>query len=165
MLASHLATGVRLSICTALLFALSCVTSSVPRTRDRESLRKYVEQAAQRVLVRGAEVCPELTNQQWRNGDYYVFVTNADTHVTVCHPANPELVGRNEYDLQDVNGKYFVREMLDVAPLPASGGWVEYMWPRPGQTTPARKTTYVIRVKSWDGATYLVGSGAYDLKP
>jgi cytochrome c len=154
----------RMCVLTATVFALSC-TTYVPHTRDRDALRLYVDQAAQRVAARGSEVCEELAAPRWRGGDYYIFVTNADTHVTVCHPARPELVGRNEYDLQDVNGKYFMREMLSVAPQPFSGGWVDYMWPRPGQTEPALKSTYVVRVRSWDGAMYLVGSGAYDLKP
>ena len=43
-------------------------------------------------------------------------------------------------------------------------GWVNYVWPRPGQTTPSPKSTYVVRVIGPDGKRYIVGSGGYDLK-
>ena len=44
------------------------------------------------------------------------------------------------------------------------GGWVDYVWPRPGTTKPVRKSTYAVRVKSPDGDLYIVASGGYDLK-
>jgi signal transduction histidine kinase len=39
-------------------------------------------------------------------------------------------------------------------------GWVDYMWPKPGQTNPSRKWSYVRRV-NLDGVSGLVGAGFY----
>ena len=37
-------------------------------------------------------------------------------------------------------------------------GWVEYMWPKPGKTTPSKKITYIFRVPNQD---LFVGAGVY----
>ena len=39
-------------------------------------------------------------------------------------------------------------------------GWVDYMWPRPGQTDPVRKWSYVKGVKV-EGVPAYVGAGFY----
>jgi len=48
-----------------------------------------------------------------------------------------------------------------IEKVKASGsGWVDYMWPKPGETQPSRKWSYVKAV-SVDGAPALVGAGFY----
>jgi hypothetical protein len=42
----------------------------------------------------------------------------------------------------------------------SGSGWVDYMFPKPGQTEPSRKRTYVKAV-TIDGVSGLVGSGFY----
>jgi signal transduction histidine kinase len=90
--------------------------------------------------------------------DAYVVVFSMDG-VDLVNPAFPELEGRVVTDLKDINGKLLVREMFQV--LKEKGfGWVDYMWPKPGQSTPTTKSTYVAKA-SHGGKEYLVGCGVY----
>ncbi len=39
-------------------------------------------------------------------------------------------------------------------------GWIDYMWPKPGESEPSKKMTYVKKVKVGE-ETFIVGSGFY----
>ena len=143
------------------LLGIACATSFVPSTNSSAELTRYVDAAARLVQTEGVAACGAFHEPTWKAGEYYVFVTSAETNVTVCHPVRDELVGQDQTDLQDANGKFFIREMLAVASSPAGKGWVDYVWPRPGETTPAQKAAYVVSVAGPDGKRYVVGSGAY----
>ena len=146
---------------TLALVGLSCAVSYVPRSNSSQELVRYVERAARLVEANGPSACASFDEPKWKAGEYYVFVTDAQTSVTVCHPVRADLVGKEQTDLQDSTGKYFVREMLAVATGPQRRGWVDYSWPRPGESAPATKAAYVIGVTGPDGRQYVVGSGAY----
>ena len=141
--------------------SLSCAASYVPRSSSSEELVSYVERAARLVEAKGPSACASFAEPKWKAGEYYVFVTDAQTNITVCHPVRADLVGQEQTNLQDSSGKYFIREMLAVATGPQRRGWVDYSWPRPGESTPATKAAYVMGVTGPDGRHYVVGSGAY----
>lgn len=48
-------------------------------------------------------------------------------------------------ELRDADGKYFVKELLEVAKSKGHG-WVDYKWPNPVTTILDAKTTYVEKV-------------------
>ena len=48
----------------------------------------------------------------------------------VAHGARPALIGKNLIDLKDQDGKFLIREMVDMAKGPGSG-WIAYKWPNP----------------------------------
>lgn len=145
--------------------AAACATSYTPRANSRADLQRYVEQAAAVVREQGAAACAVLNQTPWLKGDYYIFVNELDTHLTVCHPMRPDLIGESQHSLQDANGKYITREMAAAASSPAGSGWVEYVWPRRGQPDAVRKSAYVTSVTAADGKRYLVGSGGYEMSP
>lgn len=90
--------------------------------------------------------------------DAYIFVTDSNG-VELVNPAFPNLEGRNLLDLKDTEGKYLVREML--AKLKSSGsGWVNYLWPKPGESISTEKATYVSKAKMGN-QWVLVGCGVY----
>jgi signal transduction histidine kinase len=90
--------------------------------------------------------------------DAYVFVVDS-AGVELVNPAFPSLEGRNILDVKDSHGKQLVREMLEVARSRGSG-WVEYMWPKPGESVSTRKSAYVSRARMGD-QWLVVGSGVY----
>ena len=141
--------------------SVACASSFVPTTSSSADLTRYVNEAARLVQEKGVSACSAFHESRWRAGEYYIFVTSAETNVTVCHPVRDDLVGQDQTDLQDADGRYFIREMLAVANGPEGRGWVDYSWARPGETTPSRKSAYVVRVTGPDGRAYVVGSGAY----
>ena len=91
--------------------------------------------------------------------DSYVFGTSADQAVTKAHPIKPKLVGKNLLHVKDVNGVLIFSEISRVASSPSGKGWVDYMWPKPGEKKPSQKHTYVEKVP---GTNLAFGAGYYD---
>lgn len=69
--------------------------------------------------------------------DSYIFIKDDEAN-ELLNIAFPELEGTNLANKQDSNGKYFVREVLTTLRTEVDC-WIEYMWPKPGQTEPSRK--------------------------
>jgi len=90
--------------------------------------------------------------------DAYVFVFDMNG-IDLVNPAFPNLQGRNQIDLKDTRGKPLVREMFDVVRTQGAG-WVDYMWPKPGESVSTQKSTYVSKARVGDGWV-LVGCGVY----
>lgn len=90
--------------------------------------------------------------------DTYIFVLDTSYNLLVNQPFH-ELEGQNLYDIQDVTGKYFFREFVQVAEEDGSG-WVFYKWPKLGETGPSNKCSFVKKIVS-KGETYVVGTGIY----
>ncbi|HPR17891.1 MAG TPA: cache domain-containing protein [Candidatus Cloacimonadota bacterium] len=90
--------------------------------------------------------------------DSYVFV-KTDAGVELVNPFSPELVGKDIRYLQDANGKYFVRDELEL--LKANDScWMEYVWPKPGEKEPSQKLVYVEKVDV-AGEKLVVGAGYF----
>ncbi len=79
--------------------------------------------------------------------DTYVFALDIDKHTVLAHPFKPGLKGKVLIGIKDVKGKMFFAEMCKMAKTNKEG-WVEYMWPRPGEKKPSPKKTYIYRVPS-----------------
>lgn len=88
----------------------------------------------------------------------YVFVMDDEGRMLV-NVGFPELEGKNLIDLEDVDGRPFVRETIERL-QERDSAWVDYRWPRPGKTPTSDKTSYVRRVEL-DGRTLIVGAGFY----
>ena len=84
--------------------------------------------------------------------DTYVFVQECPTKM-LAHPfALDKLKG------VDLNKFPFNATLCDAAKQP-NGGWVEYDWPKPNETTPSRKLSFAINV---EGTPYMVAAGIYN---
>jgi signal transduction histidine kinase len=90
--------------------------------------------------------------------DSYIFVFDRKG-IDLVNPAFPNLEGRNLMDLKDTHGKQLIREMFKVVETSGSG-WVDYMWPKPGDSAPTLKSAYVSKAKMGD-QWVVVGSGVY----
>ncbi len=88
--------------------------------------------------------------------DSYVFAQDLDGKF-LAHPMAPGLVGKNTSGAKDVSGKMFGMEMLEIAKT-SGEGWVDFMWPKPGDKTPVPKSAFIYRVP---GQNLLVGAGVY----
>jgi signal transduction histidine kinase len=90
--------------------------------------------------------------------DTYIFVIEKNG-VDLVNPGFPSLEGRNILDVKDTQGKQPIREMLNVVETSGSG-WVDYMWPKPGESVSTQKSAYVSKAKMGD-EWVLVGCGVY----
>lgn len=96
--------------------------------------------------------------ERFRAKDAYVFVFD-DKGTDLVNPAFPNLEGRNLLDVKDTAGKPLIRQMLGVIKT-RGAGWVDYSWPKPGESVSTQKSTYVSKAKV-GGKTLLVGCGVY----
>jgi len=90
--------------------------------------------------------------------DAYIFVVKTDGTMLV-NPAFPNLEGKNLIQVKDTQGKALIRDMIQVAQMSGSG-WVDYMWPKPGESVSTQKSTYVSTAQLGD-ETVIVGCGVY----
>lgn len=89
--------------------------------------------------------------------DSYVFCIDLEKKANVAHPIKPKLVGKNLMHVKDVNGKLFFAEFVNVAKSKGEG-WIDYMWPKPGEKKPIQKSTYVYKVP---GTSVFMAAGSY----
>lgn len=127
---------------------------------ERPFVVDAVDTAAAEIERRGDGAFPLLRDATgpFIAKDAYVFVMDADG-VELVNPAFPNLEGRHLADLRDTEGKPLIREMLRVADTSGTG-WVDYMWPKPGDSVSTQKSTYVRKVTVGSKA-FVVGCGVY----
>ncbi|WP_199030090.1 methyl-accepting chemotaxis protein [Ralstonia sp. ASV6] len=79
--------------------------------------------------------------------DGYFSLSRTDT-VSVMHPIKPEMVGKNMSAATDPEGKHLFVDIAQMAK--AGGGFVRYLWPKPGSDKAEPKLTYVSYYEPWD---------------
>ncbi len=143
-----------------LLSAPTVCLAQEPVHAETTQLIAFVKKAAALVESKGVRACGDFKKQgsQWFREDIYVFVFDLKG-LSVCHPANPELEGQSILDYQDPTGKFVTHDMIDMLKS-REAGWIDYMWPKPGETKPSRKSSYIMRGRL-DGKTLIIGSGFY----
>jgi cytochrome c len=100
----------------------------------------------------------DKTTKEYHDRDLYPFIYDmrgSNKGLNVAHGARPALIGKNLIDLKDQDGKYLIREMIDIANGPGSG-WVDYKWPNPTTNKIEDKSSYIEKM-----GDYFVGVGAY----
>jgi len=90
------------------------------------------------------------------NGSEYFWVNDMHPRM-VMHPIKPELDGTDLTENKDPNGKHLFVEMVNTVKA-SGGGFVPYMWPKPGSANPVPKISYVKGFAPWG---WVVGSGVY----
>ncbi|MBF0232823.1 MAG: cache domain-containing protein [Desulfamplus sp.] len=90
-------------------------------------------------------------------GDYVFAINNQ--YELVVHP-DPKMIGVNWYNLQDPEGVYIIRELVNAAKTDTEkvGGYVQYKWPRKGHVEPEPKSSIAYYFKPWD---WILGTGVY----
>jgi cytochrome c len=144
---------------TASVPAAHC-QSSPPMSERARQVEALVNKAAALVDRKGKAAFSEFREKGsgWFHDDTYLFAYDLKFNV-LLNPAFPAREGTNVAGQKDANGKLFHDAMVRTARIMGSG-WVDYMFPKPGQTQPSQKWTYVKAVKI-DGVPGLVGSGFY----
>ncbi len=87
--------------------------------------------------------------------DGYFFVYDFQG-MNLMHPRQPELVGRNLWELRDANGVPTVQRL--VARARAGGGFERYVWVKPSTNKTAPKLGYVVPLARWN---WMIGTGIY----
>jgi cytochrome c len=147
---------------TASLAAASPASSqqAPPPSEKAKQTEALVNKAAALVDKNGKAAFAEFRKKdsEWFHGDTYLFSYDMNANV-LLNPAFPKREGTSVHGQKDAKGKLFHDEIIKTAETMGSG-WVDYMFPKPGQTEPSQKWTYVKKV-TIDGVPGLIGSGFY----
>jgi len=79
------------------------------------------------------------------------------------HPIMYKMEGKSCIELKDANGKFVYIALNEVAKSKGAG-WVDFMWPKPGEKTPSLKVGYAKLVEV-EGDDLVVCSGIYGMPP
>ena len=90
------------------------------------------------------------------SGEEYFWINDMHPKV-VMHPIRPEMEGQDQSQRKDPNGKFLYVEFVEIVKK-SGGGYVDYMWPKPGSDVPVDKAAYVKGFAPWG---WIVGSGVY----
>jgi cytochrome c len=148
----------------AILFGVASLVfsqSSPPASEKADQTKALVNKAAALIESKGKTAAFSefrVKGSEWFHGDTYLFVYDLQSNV-LLNPAFPAREGTKVAGQKDANGKLFHDAIIRVAETEGSG-WVDYMFPKPGQTQPSQKWAYVKAVKI-DGVPGLVASGFY----
>ncbi len=134
---------------------------SPPPSEQAKKVEALVEKAAALVNSKGKATFAEFRKEgsEWRFGETYLFVYDMDLNVLLV-AAFPQNEGKNQKGKTDANGKLYMTSLSRWRNPPKGSGWVDYMFPKPGQTQPSRKWSYVKAVNI-DGTPGLIGAGFY----
>jgi methyl-accepting chemotaxis protein len=160
------ATAVLLSI-AAIVVELYAIRDSIVRERQ-VAIASQVEAAISVVKSIAAEAESGRASKEeaqarakaamrairFGNNDYF-FVYDYDG-VNLAHGVNPKLEGQNLMDQKDANGVRYLYEVVQTAKQ--GGGYVNFLFPRPGQAEPSPKLAYSAVFAPWQ---WVIGTGVY----
>jgi methyl-accepting chemotaxis protein len=92
-----------------------------------------------------------------KDGSGYISVNDSQP-VVLMHPIKPELNGKNMAQFTDPAGNHLYVDIVNAGNRDVNGGFVSYLWAKPGHDQPVPKTSASLRFAPWDW--YLV-TGMY----
>lgn len=129
------------------------------RSQERDQAVALVKKAIDHIKAVGLEkACSDISsrNPSFIKDSLYVAVTRLDG-TTLAQGGNPDMIGKNNYDLRDANGKLFIKEGCEIAKTRGKG-WFDYHRKNPATQELELKSSYLERV---DGMDIWVNCGIY----
>ena len=114
------------------------------------------EQQAGRMSQADAQAAAKKIVTSLRYGGKEYFWIETMDGIVVAHGGNPKTVGKDRKGDVDAQGRTYTLDMIAAAKK--GGGFVEYMFPRPGQSKPLAKISYVKPFQPWD---WFIVTGIY----
>jgi cytochrome c len=145
---------------TAMATGAAAQQAAPPTSAEAKRVETMVDKAAALVDKEGKSAFAQFKNPggEWRFDNTYLFAYDMKLNV-LLNAAFPQREGENMHGKTDANGKPMHDELVKVVQARGSG-WVDYMFPKPGQTTPSRKWSYV-KAMTVDGTPGVIGAGFY----
>jgi cytochrome c len=153
--------------------ALGCVLVCVGTARaeqDRATPQEVIQRVQEAVqdLAKSGEAglatfSSKNATSVWKDSYIFVLSCEAGTAVGIANPLRPEPMGTPMAKILTFGPKSGEQIAADfcAAGRQPHGGWVEYNFPKPGETQATRKVSYLLAV---EGTPYIVGAGLYDEK-
>jgi len=127
-----------------------------------EMIMQKVNEAADIISKEGAACFRKFKgkNSKFIFAGTYMWINDMNG-VMLMHPIKPGMESQNLIGLKDSNGKRFFVDMITVCQNKGEG-WVDYMWPKPGEKDRSLKVSFVKKTIC-DGKVVVVGCGVYDM--
>jgi cytochrome c len=79
-----------------------------------------------------AKALAEFNNKdgQFAKGEDYIDIHDLNG-VCLAHPTSPEVVGTNRLEQKDLNGKYWIKDIIEATKKGETSGWVSYVKKNP----------------------------------
>lgn len=139
------------------------IASAVPACATEFGTKTEAVAMVKRVHAKFKSEGPQATfkavmdnaNGEFRDRDLYPFIYSMDGVIVATGSNRTALVGKSLISIKDQDGKYLVREMLEMARREGSG-WIDYKWPNPATNKIEDKSTYIELM-----GNYVVGVGIW----
>lgn len=118
-----------------------------------------VYKAAELIKSEGEKDLETVCNpsSEFNRGDDYIVVIDLEKSLVLSNPCFPEYTGSDIREQLDWNKEKFGTRLCETALQ--GGGWMEFVWPKPGTTEGVRKISYIYPIS---GLRYTVCAGMYD---
>ncbi|WP_119681585.1 cache domain-containing protein [Indioceanicola profundi] len=125
------------------IFLMQAVPAFAAEYGTADEAKAMLQKAVAEVKANKEEALQKFSQGQegFKDRDLYPFCGGPDGMFT----AHPTLVGKSLRDLKDKTGKALGEEIYKTAEE-GEINEVSYMWPRPGETEPVQKISYVTKV-------------------
>jgi hypothetical protein len=129
--------------CLVATALLATVPARAAEFGSAEEAKAMLDKAVKELKADKAGALQKFTKGEggFKDRDLYPFCGGPDGMFT----AHPSLVGKSLRDLKDKSGKALGEEIYKTA-QEGKVSQVSYMWPRPGQTDPVQKVSFVTKV-------------------
>ena len=122
------------------LLIKSEVETAVSMLQGISQLQQQGQMTLEQAKKLGADLLREL-----KYGEDGYFWAHTTEGINVVMPGRKEIEGMNRLEMKDVKGKFYVKEM--IAKATAGGGYLEYWYPKKGETDAKQKRSYVLPFK------------------
>ncbi len=120
------------------------------------TLEEAQQRAASKILGNLNEDGTRNIENPAKYGENFYFYVVDENGVLLVHPS---LEGESLYDNQTDDGRYFIREVIEVAK--DGGGYVSYDWPLPNNPEKIEpKITYSMEDPNWG---WVIAAGTYEM--
>ena len=101
------------------------------------------------------EVLDYVDSIQYGEDDVqYVFLHDY-SGVELANGVYPQMIGVNNYDLEDINGSKVYQEQISIS-IEENGGYLTHYWPTKEGDSQYKKLTYVAPLTKWE---WIIGTG------
>jgi methyl-accepting chemotaxis protein len=143
------------------LFSVSvftlCLSNAFAGDCSKAQAKESVEKMCNLIKTKGEGAKGDIAKYRYC-GSNYVWVQDAQVKM-VLHPIKRRLNGKDLKGSKDENGKALFVEFDKTANANPAGGWVDYVWAKPGAEKATPKVSFVKKCEG--GLNWIVGSGIW----
>jgi len=141
-----------------------CIIDAEFEIARSDQMVEMVDESVEIIGKKGEEAFVEfrVVGSKWNKGDPDLFVVDTEG-LFLVHP-NPEFIGKNAIDMKDVDGKPFVKDIIDKAKSNENRGhWHTHLWHK-FKDAFVLNHTYAKIAKAPSGKKYIAGAVARNLQ-